>query len=221
MSMSKNLKILLLGPQGAGKGTQAERLAKRLNLPALSMGDLLRREQQKGTEIGRQIVAIMTHGGLVSDQVALEVLKARLQEPDAVNGYIIDGYPRNIGQYQAYVAFDQPTAVVVIDLPDDESVKRLAGRRTCIGCGKIYHVDYARPKVMDICDVCGGSLIQRPDDQPEAIKKRLSIYHQETEPMAREFEKMGILRRVDGMGTMDEVEERIKNIAYVPSKNSR
>ncbi len=203
-------KILLFGPQGAGKGTQAERLAKHLNLPALSMGDLLRREQAKGSEIGRQIVEIMTHGGLVSDQIAVEVLKARLKEPDAAGGYIIDGYPRNMEQYKAYVAFDHPTDVIVIDVPDEESLKRLAGRRTCVGCGKVYHIDFARPKVADICDVCGGSLVQREDDKPEAILKRLGIYHNETEPMAKEFEALGVLRRVDGMGSIDEVEAKIQ-----------
>ena len=203
-------KILIFGPQGAGKGTQAARLAKTLNLPALSMGDLLRREQQKGSEIGKQIVEIMTHGGLVSDAIALEVLKARLQEPDAVNGYIIDGYPRNMQQYNAYINFDKPTHVIVIDLPDAEALTRLAGRRTCSGCGRVYHVDFAPPKVDGICDDCGKALVQRDDDKPAAIQKRLDIYHNDTEPMAKEFEKMGLLHRVDGRGDMNDVEARVK-----------
>ena len=207
-------KILLFGPQGAGKGTQAERLAKRLGLPAMSMGQLLREAQKKlvGTELGALIEDITTNGGLVPDYVALDVLKVRLQEPDAVNGYIIDGYPRNIEQYKAYIAFDQPTHVMMIELADDEAIKRLAGRRTCKGCGKIYHVDFDRPKAENICDACGGELIQRADDRPEAIAKRLGIYHHETEPMAAEFAKMGVLHRIDGRGTIDEVEEEIKKV---------
>lgn len=207
-------KILLFGPQGAGKGTQAERLAKRLGLPAMSMGQLLREAQKKlvGTELGALIEDITTNGGLVPDHVALDVLKVRLQEPDAVNGYIIDGYPRNMEQHKAYIAFDQPTHVFMIELSDEEAVKRLAGRRTCKDCGKIYHLDFDRPKVEGVCDVCGGELIQRVDDRPEAIAKRLGIYHNETEPMAVEFEKMGVLHRVDGRGSMDEVEASIKSI---------
>ncbi len=207
-------KILIFGPQGAGKGTQAERLAKRLQLPAMSMGQLLREAQKKlvGTELGALIEDITTNGGLVPDHVALDVLKVRLQEPDAANGYIIDGYPRNIEQYNAYIAFDQPTHVFMIELSDEEAIKRLAGRRTCSGCAKIYHVDIDPPKVEGVCDVCGQAVMQRVDDRPEAIAKRLGIYHNETEPMAVEFEKMGVLHRIDGRGTIEEVEEEIKRL---------
>lgn len=205
-------KILFFGPQGAGKGTQAERLAKTLGIPNMSMGELLRREMQKGSEIGREIDAGMRRGELVSDTIALEVLKHRLEEPDVKNGYIIDGYPRNMAQYSLYITFDQPTHVIVIELADDEAVKRLAGRRTCLGCGKIYHVDFDRPTVADICDNCGGTLVQRDDDKPEAIKRRLEIYRKETEPMAREFEKRGVLHRVDGSGAIDQVELLVKQV---------
>ena len=208
-------KILIFGPQGAGKGTQAERLAKRLNLPALSMGGLLREEQASGSTIGKQIVEIMTHGGLVSDQIALEVLKKRLEKADAKEGYIMDGYPRNMAQHQAYISFDQPTHVVVIELSDEEAIRRLAGRRTCAKCGKIYHLDFAPPKVADVCDACGGELVQRPDDTPAAIQKRLDIYRNDTSPVSAEYEKMGVLHRVDGRGTMDQVEAEIAKILGV------
>lgn len=210
-------KILLFGPQGAGKGTQAERLAKRMNLPALSMGQLLReaKDALKGTELGAQIEEITTHGGLVSDHVALDVLKERLKKPDASGGYIIDGYPRNIAQYQAYIGFDHPTHVIMIELSDDEALKRLSGRWTCSQCGKIYHQVFSPAKAAGICDACGGVLKQREDDQPVAIQKRLDIYHHETEPMAVEFEKMGVLRRVDGSGTMDDVDAQIWKVINV------
>lgn len=205
-------KILIFGPQGAGKGTQAIRLARTLGIPAMSMGELLREEISKGTPKGMKFKAIIDGGNLVSDQDALEMLKERLQEPDTKNGYIIDGYPRNISQHNAYVQFDKPTHVVLIELSDDEAVKRLGGRRMCVGCQTNFHIKYDQPDVEDQCNACKGKLIQREDDKPEAIKRRLEIYHDDTEPMIKEYDKMGVVHRVDGSGSIDDVEVEIKKI---------
>jgi adenylate kinase len=138
------------------------------------------------------------------------MVRNRIAEDDAANGYILDGYPRNLAQLEGYLEFDQPTHAVLITLSDDEAVKRLSGRRTCEGCGKIYHIEHNPPKVKDVCDECNAALIQRGDDQPEAIKERLRIYHENTEPMVAKFEEMGILKKVDGSGSIDEVYNGVK-----------
>lgn len=199
-------KILLIGPQGSGKGTQAEILSKRLGIPTFAMGQLLRDEVAAGSDVGRKVKDILESGNLVSDAVAAEVLQARLARPDAADGYVLDGYPRNLEQY-AMFTFDEPTHAVVLEVPRDESMKRLGGRLTCDRCGKIFAVSKGA-KTGDACG-CGGSLAQRTDDTPEAIGRRLDIYEHDTTPMLAKFEERGILRRVDGVGTVEEVQQRM------------
>lgn len=176
-------KILILGPQGSGKGTQAERLAKKLGIPALSMGQLLRDEIAFGTELGKKVEGTMNAGLLVSDVDALAVLAERLKKPDAVNGYILDGYPRNAAQYDAFETFDTPTAVLVIDVPREESLMRLTKR---------------------------AQAENRADDTAEVISKRLAIYENDTKPIIDRFAQKGLLRTINGLGTMDEVESAIQ-----------
>ncbi len=175
-------KILILGPQGSGKGTQAGRLAQKLGIPALSMGQLLRDEVALGGELAKKIADIINVGNLVPDDIALEVLKKRLKQTDAANGYILDGYPRTIAQYEAYKTFDVPTAVLVVVVPKEETMARLAGR---------------------------ASLEGRVDDTPEFIERRLSLYEAETKPVIDIYRKQGIIREVNGLGTPDEVEANI------------
>lgn len=204
------LKIVMMGPQGAGKGTQAQHLAKELNIPQVSTGDLFRAEIAKGSPLGIEANALIKDGKLVPDRITDEMVKNRVAEADAIGGYILDGYPRNLAQLEGYLAFDKPTHAVLITLDDEEAVKRLAGRRTCEGCGKIYHIEHNPPKAADVCDECNAVLIQREDDQPEAIKERLRIYHENTESMVAKFEEMGILQEVDGGGSIEEVYEGVK-----------
>lgn len=177
-----NHKILILGPQGSGKGTQAEILSKKMGIPALSMGQLLRDEIASGSELGQKVEGIVNSGDLVSDTVALEVLKERLQKNDAQEGYILDGYPRNHLQFQAFNGLDVPTALIVVSVPVEETLKRLMKR----------------------ADIEG-----REDDNEETIMKRLGIYHSDTEPVIEEYRKMGIVHEVDGVGTIEQVEARI------------
>lgn len=199
-------KIILIGPQGSGKGTQAERLSKQLGLPSFAMGQLLRDEIAGGSEIAKKIDVILKRGDLVSDEDAAEVLQARLKQPDTGNGYVLDGYPRNPEQYAAFT-FDVPTHVIVIEIPREESLKRLGGRLTCDRCGKVYAMADGA-KIGDACE-CGGKLFQRNDDAPDAINRRLEIYENDTRPVIGEFEKKGLVHRVNGMGSVEEVEQRI------------
>jgi len=199
-------KILLIGPQGSGKGTQAEILAKRLGVPSFAMGQLLRDEVAAGSAVGQMIDGVLKSGNLVSDAQAAEVLKARLARPDTQKGYILDGYPRNLAQYAAF-DFDEPTHVLVIEVPHEESMRRLGGRLTCAACGRIRSISMGA-KPGDPCE-CGGTFTVRADDTPEAIKRRLEVYDQDTIPMIAEFEKRGLVRRIDGMGSVEDVTQRI------------
>lgn len=199
-------KILLLGPQGSGKGTQAQLLSKKLGVPALAMGQLLRDEVALGSDVGKKVDGILKSGNLVSDEVAAEVLQARLSRPDAVNGYVLDGYPRNLKQYAAFT-FDAPTHVIVIEVPREESLNRLGGRLTCSSCGTVASMKDGA-KENDAC-ACGGKFIRRDDDTEAAINRRLDIYDNDTTPMLQKFEERGVLCRVDGIGSIEEVQEKI------------
>ncbi len=200
-------KMLLMGPQGCGKGTQAEIVSKILRVPALSMGQLLRDEIASGSDLGKKFDVILKRGDLVSDEDAAMMLKRRLEKSDAQGGYIIDGYPRNLSQWKAF-DFDTPTHVIVIDVPREESLKRLGGRLTCRVCNKVGAMkDGIKPG--DLC-ACGGEWYQRDDDTPEAISRRLQIYENDTQPV---IEKYGALvKRVDGVGSVEEVATRIKQL---------
>lgn len=196
-----------MGPQGSGKGTQAEKLAAHLGVPAFGMGQLLRDEIASGSELGEKFDVILKRGDLVSDRDAAEMLKRRLLKPDTQNGYILDGYPRNLSQYAAF-DFDTPTHVLVIDVPRDESLKRLGGRLTCRACNKVGSMDDGI-KPGDRC-ACGGEWYQRTDDTPAAIARRLEIYENDTQPVIQKYEALVV--HVDGVGSVEEVAERIKAV---------
>jgi len=202
------LKLILLGPPGAGKGTQAELLIKKLSVPQISTGDILRNAVKQGTPIGLKAKAYMDAGNLVPDDVIIGIMKERLTEPDCADGYIFDGIPRTIAQAQALdeqgVAID---AVLSIEVPDEEILIRLGGRRTCPECGTIFHITTKPPKQEGVCDVCGAELIIRKDDHPDTIRNRLATYHKETAPLIDYYKAQGKLKAVSGSGSID------KNIA--------
>jgi len=193
------MRIILLGPPGAGKGTQAEVLVEKLKVPQISTGDILRAAVKKGTPVGLQAKAYMDAGDLVPDDVIIGVVKERLTADDCKNGYIFDGMPRTIAQAEALdaqaVAID---VVLSIEVPDEIIIKRLGGRRTCPECGMIFHVETKKPKIEGICDVCGAALIVRKDDEAETIKNRLQTYHKETEPLINYYRAQGKLKDVGG-----------------------
>ena len=196
-----------MGPQGSGKGTEAEIFSEKLGIPAFGMGQLIRDEIATGSDFGKKMEEIILRGDLVSDEDAAHLLKLRIEKPDTSNGYILDGYPRNISQYNAF-DFDPPTHVLVIEIPREESLKRLSGRLTCRGCGKVGSVSDTL-KAGDLCS-CGGEWYQRDDDTPEAITRRLEIYKNDTAPV---IEKYGdLVKTIDGVGSIEEVTERIEKV---------
>ena len=205
--MESPLKIFLLGPQGSGKGTQAKLLEAELHVPAFSMGQLLRDEIATGSELGKKIDAIIGPGNLVDDKTAAEVLQRRLAKSDAQDGYVLDGYPRSLDQAKAFT-FDKPTHVIVIEIPKEESMRRLSGRLTCFKCGRVYSTRDGH-KADDVCPACGGTMEVRKDDTPEAIERRLKIYDDETEPLIALYGGQGLVRRIDGVGSVEEIHERI------------
>jgi len=191
------MKMILLGPPGAGKGTQAETLTKKLGIPQISTGDILRDAVKRETPIGLKAKSIMDAGGLVPDDVIIGIVVDRISKPDCSNGYIMDGVPRTIAQAEAIdeqgVEFD---VVLSIEVPDETIIERLGGRRVCPDCGATYHIVSNPPGKDGICDVCGGTLIIRKDDEPETIKNRLLTYHKETEPLKEYYKAQGKLRSV-------------------------
>ncbi len=207
--MNKHYKIFLMGPQGSGKGTQGERLSMDFGIPTFSMGQLLRDELTTGSAFGRKFQEILRHGDLVSDTDAALLLKKRLEDPDTQQGYILDGYPRNLAQMRQF-NFDVPTHVIVIEIPKEESIKRLGGRLTCRRCNHVASIhDGLKPG--ELC-ACGGEWYVREDDTPDAVARRLDIYEHDTQPVIAQYERQGIVHRIDGVGTIAEVHRRILDV---------
>ena len=193
------MKLILLGAPGAGKGTQAEKICEKLNIPAISTGNILRAAVKDGTEMGLKAKSYMDAGQLVPDEVVIGIIKDRLNDDDCKNGFILDGFPRTIPQAQALldsgVDIDK---VIDIEVPDEAITKRMSGRRVCSKCANSYHIEYKKSKVEGICDACGGELIQRKDDAPQTVLDRLVEYHKMTEPLKGFYENLGKLKVVEG-----------------------
>ncbi len=209
------LNLILLGPPGSGKGTQGERLQADLRLPYYATGDILRAAVRDGTELGRAAKEYMDRGDLVPDELIIAMISERIESTEAADGFILDGFPRTATQADAldeeiHGLDRRLTAAILIEVPDDEVVRRLSGRRTCVKEGHIFHVEFDPPKKEGVCDVCGGKLVVRDDDKPEVVKNRLGQYHDKTEPLISYYEDKGILRRVDGVLEPEEVTERIR-----------
>jgi len=210
------LNLILLGPPGAGKGTQAERLRGDFGLPHISTGDILRAQVAAGTELGVEAKRFMDAGDLVPDEVIVGMIVARIADGDAQDGFLLDGFPRNLHQAdaldEALRGLDRRlTGALLIEVPDDDLVRRLAGRRVCVkNPSHIYHVDFDPPKHDEVCDQDGARLIQRDDDREEVIRRRLEVYHSQTEPLIAYYDGAGLLRRFDGRRSADEVHAHIR-----------
>lgn len=209
--------LVLFGPPGAGKGTQAAFLIERFGVPQISTGDLLRAAVKAGTPVGLKAKSIMNSGGLVSDEVVLEIVRNRITQPDCSNGFVLDGFPRTIPQADALdkillVLGKTIDHVISLELPNNLIVQRLSGRRTCSVCGKGCHVDNAPPKIEGQCDFCGGLLLQRDDDKAESVSNRLSVYDQQTSPLKAYYDKAGLLRKVDGSKSISETQSQINKL---------
>lgn len=207
------MKLILLGAPGAGKGTQAEIISKKLNIPTISTGNILRAAVKNGTPVGLKAKEYMDAGKLVPDEVIIGVINERLQEEDCQKGYILDGVPRTIAQAEAMekagIHFD---AVVSIEVADADIEKRMTGRRACLKCGATYHIVANPSKVEGICDNCGGELTQRKDDKPETVKARLVTYHEQTEPLKDFYAARGLLKVVDTQGSIEEINAAIMKV---------
>jgi len=214
------MKIIMLGAPGAGKGTQAKRIAEVCKIPHISTGDIFRANIKKGTELGQKAKGYMDQGLLVPDELVCDLVVDRIQQPDCKEGYILDGFPRTIPQAEtltiALGAIDENMEYAInIEIPDENIIRRMSGRRACVGCGATYHLVYNPTKVENACDVCGDRLILREDDKQETVKKRLDVYHNQTQPLIDYYEKQNILKEVDGTKSMDEVFNDILEILGV------
>ncbi len=211
------MKIIMLGAPGAGKGTQAKMIADRYGIPHVSTGDIFRANIKNGTELGKQAKAYMDKGELVPDELTVKILLDRVAQADCKNGYVLDGFPRTIPQAEV---LDKELGrlgesidyAIDVDVPDENIVKRMGGRRACVTCGATYHIEHVPPKKEGICDNCGGELILRDDDKPETVQNRLNVYHTQTQPLIDFYNAKGVLREVDGAKDMMEVFDSITAI---------
>ena len=211
------MKIIMLGAPGAGKGTQAKKIAEKYNIPHISTGDIFRANIKEGTELGKKAKTYMDQGLLVPDELVVDLVADRLTWDDCTNGYVLDGFPRTIPQAESLDAVlakkgEKMEYAIDVDVPDENIVNRMGGRRACVGCGATYHVVYNPTKTEGICDACGEKLILRDDDKPETVQKRLDVYHQQTQPLIDYYNNAGILKTVDGTVDMEEVFKAIVQI---------
>ncbi len=209
--------IILLGPPGAGKGTQAQKLVEGLKVPQISTGDLLRKAVREGTDLGLKAKSYMDRGELVPDLIVVGMLEERLQDKDCAEGFILDGFPRAVSQAESLekmlLTMDRKIDhVVSIDVIEEELVKRLTGRKSCPKCSAMFHVVFQPPKKEGICDLCGGTLFTREDDKEETIRNRLEVYRRQTEPLKSFYEQRGLLRIVDGIGSPADITARINKV---------
>ena len=211
------MKIIMLGAPGAGKGTQAKKIAAKYGIPHISTGDIFRANIKEGTELGKKAKTYMDQGLLVPDELVVDLVVDRLQQDDCKKGYVLDGFPRTIPQAESLDAAlakvgDKMEYAIDVNVPDENIVTRMGGRRACVGCGATYHIVYNPTKVEGICDACGEKLILRDDDKPETVQKRLGVYHEQTQPLIDYYTKAGILKEVDGTVDMEDVFQSIVQI---------
>ncbi len=211
------MKIIMLGAPGAGKGTQAQMIAEKFGIPHISTGDIFRANIKNGTELGKKAKEFMDKGLLVPDELTVQLLLDRVANEDCKNGYVLDGFPRTIPQADVLDSEltklgDKVDYAVNVDVPDENIVRRMSGRRACLKCGATYHIEHIPPKTEGICDKCGSELVQRDDDKPETVQNRLSVYHEQTQPLIDYYDKKNILKTVDGTKDMQEVFNDIVNI---------
>lgn len=211
------MRIIMLGAPGAGKGTQAKKIAAQYQIPHISTGDIFRANIKEGTELGTKAKAYMDKGELVPDELTCDLVVDRISKPDAANGYVLDGFPRTIPQAEALTRAlnargEKIDFAINVEVPDENIVRRMGGRRACLKCGATYHVEYNAPKTENVCDVCQGELVLRDDDKPETVQKRLSVYHAQTQPLIDYYQAEGVLAEVDGTQDIDVVFQDITKI---------
>lgn len=211
------MKVIMLGAPGAGKGTQAKQIADKYSIPHISTGDIFRANIKNGTELGKKAKTYMDQGLLVPDELVVELVADRIQQDDCKNGFVLDGFPRTIPQAEALDAAlekinEKMDYAIDVDVPDENIIKRMSGRRACLNCGATYHIVSIPTKVEGICDRCGSPIVLRDDDKPETVKKRLEVYHEQTQPLIDYYKKQDILRTVNGVQPMEDVFKSIVEI---------
>lgn len=211
------MKIVMLGAPGAGKGTQAKKIAEKFQIPHISTGDIFRANIKNETELGKKAKTYMDQGLLVPDELTVNLVTDRLVQADCKSGYVLDGFPRNIGQAEALTkALEERKEglefAIDVEVPDENIIGRMSGRRACVGCGATYHLEYAPTKKEGVCDACNGELILREDDKPETVQKRLQVYHEQTQPLIQYYGEKGILHKIDGTKEISQVFQEISGL---------